>query len=225
MSRSRAVATIGVLAALAANYWVLETPLADRADPARSWISDLGARTEGTGLTFDLLEVASGLLVIALAALLVPILGGRSRALWWGVVALAAVGACTLIDGSFPLSCAEELAEPCNLRYDAVDLVHGGETLLSIAITVAMFALLAVGLRADADPALRRLGAWTAAAGVVWTVGSVLMGGGYLIDDLAEVKGGFQRAAQLVFGLWLIGLALTAASLAARRETGVHLDA
>jgi hypothetical protein len=211
MSRSRAVALTGVLAAAAANYWVLETLLADRADPAGSWISDLGARTEGTGWIFDLLEVASGLLVLAFAALLVPVLGRRSRALWWGVVAVAAVGACTVIDGAFPLSCAETLAEPCALDYDAVDLVHGGETMIAISIAIAMFALLATGLRTEADASLRRLGAWTAAAGVAWIACNALMGAGYLFDDLAEVKGVFHRAAQVIFGVWLVTLAWTSA--------------
>lgn len=207
MSRSRAVAVTGVLAALAANYWALETLLADRADPAGSWISDLGARTEGTGRLFDLLEVASGLALIAFAALLVPVLGRRSRALRGGVWALVAVGACTVIDGAFPLSCGETLAEPCELRYDAIDLIHGGETFLAVAITIAMFALLATALRADPDPALRRFGSWTAAAGVAWTACNALMGAQYLIADLAESKGVFHRTAQVVFGLWLIGLA------------------
>jgi hypothetical protein len=214
ISRSRAVAVTGVLAALAANYWALETLLADRADPAGSWISDLGARTEGTGLLFDLLEVASGLLVIAFAVLLVPVLGRRSPALWWGVAALVAVGVCTVVDGSFPLSCGETLAEPCELRYDAVDIVHGGETFLSIAITIAMFVLFAVGLRDAAEERLRRLGGWTLIAGIAWTACNALMGAQYLIGDLAEAKGVFHRAAQVVFGLWLVALALTGARLA-----------
>jgi len=210
MSRSRALILTGALAALAANYWALETILAERADPAGSWISDLGARTESTGVLFDLLEVASGVLVVAFAALLVPVLGRRSRALRWGVAALAAVGVCTVVDGAFPLSCGETLAEPCELRYDAVDLVHGGETFIAIAITIAMYALLARGLRAEAAAAWRRLGAWTAAAGIAWTGCNALMGAQYLIADLADVKGIFHRASQVIFGLWLLALAVTA---------------
>lgn len=197
----------GVLAGIFANYWALETLLADRSDPERSWISDLGARTESTGLLFDLLEVASGLLIVAFAVLLVPVLGRRSRALWWGVAALAGVGVGTVIDGAFPLSCGESLAEPCELRYDAVDLVHGGETFLSIAITVAMFGLFAAGLWAGDDERLRRLGRTSAVAGVLWTASNVLMGAQYLIDDWAEAKGLFHRAAQVILGVWLIAVA------------------
>ena len=210
MSRSRALPVVGILAGLAANYWALETLLADRTDPAGSWISDLGARTESTGLLFDLLEAGSGLLVIAFAALLMPVLGSRSRRLRWAVWALLAVGVCTVIDGAFPLSCGETLAEPCELRYDAVDIVHGAETFVSIAITIAMFALFATGLRAEAEQGLRRLGAWTATAGALWIACNVLMGAQYLVDDLGGAKGIFHRAAQVVFGLWLVALALAA---------------
>ncbi len=74
----------GIAAGLVANYWALETLLADRSDPAGSWISDLGARTESTGLLFDLLEVASGLLIVLFAILILPPLGRRSRQLGWG---------------------------------------------------------------------------------------------------------------------------------------------
>jgi len=109
------------------------------------------------------------------------------------------------------LSCGETLAEPCRLRCDAVDIVHGGETLISIAITIATFVLCAAGLRAEAVERLRRLGAWTAAAGVPWTVCNAAIGAQLLLDDPAGVKGAFQRAGQVIFGLWLIAVALTAA--------------
>lgn len=213
MSRSRAVAVTGVGAALAANYWALETLLAERTDPAGSWISDLGARTESTGPLFDLLEAASGLLLVAFALLLLPLLAGRSRELRWGAWGLVAVGVCTIVDGAFPLSCGEALAEPCELRYDAVDLIHGGETFLSIGITILTFALFAVGLLRERDAPLRRLGGWTVAAGIAWTACNALMGAQYLVDDLASAKGIFHRAAQVVLGAWLIALALTARRL------------
>jgi len=215
MSRSRAALITGVLAGIAANYWALETLLADRSDPAGAWISDLGARTEGTGLLFDLLAVVSGLLIAAFAVLLLPLLGRRSRVLRFGVLALFAVGICAIVDGAFPLSCAESLAEPCELSYDVVDLIHGGETFLSIAITVLTFALFAAGLWREGNDRLRRLGAWTLVAGIVWTGCNALMGAQYLIDDLASAKGIFHRAAQVILGLWLIALALVNAGISA----------
>jgi len=36
------------------------------------------------------------------------------------------------------------------------------------------------------------------------------MGAQYLVDDLGGAKGIFHRAAQVVFGLWLVALALAA---------------
>ena len=213
----RAVAVAGIVAGLSANYWALESLLAERTDPAGSWISDLGARTESTGVLFDLLEAFSGVALIAFGLLLVPVLSGRSRELRWGTWGLVAVGACTVVDGAFPLSCGETLAEPCELRYDLVDLVHGGETFLAVAITIATFALLARGLLDEADEGLRRLGAGTAGAGVAWTALNAMMGAQYLIGDLASVKGVFHRAAQVVLGIWLVALALGVRAMVLRR--------
>ena len=206
--RPRALLATGILAGLTANYWALETLLADRTDPAGSWISDLGARTESTGLLFDLLEAASGIVLVAFALLLLPFLAGRSRELRRGCWGLVAVGVCTIVDGAFPLSCGENLAEPCELRYDLVDLIHGGETFISIGITILTFGLFAVGLLRESDAHLRRLGSWTVAAGSEWTLCNALMGVQYLIDDLASAKGVFHRGAQVVLGLWLIALAI-----------------
>lgn len=211
--RPRALVAAGILAGLTANYWALETLLADRTDPDGSWISDLGARTEETGLLFDLLEAASGVVLVAFALLLMPFLAGRSRELGWGAWGLLAVGGCTIVDGAFPLSCGETLAEPCELRYDLVDLIHGGETFISIGITIVTFGLFAVGLLRESDAGLRRLGAWTVAAGAAWTACNALMGAQYLIDDLASAKGVFHRAAQVFLGLWLIAVAVTARRL------------
>ncbi len=219
--RGTAMLILGVLAALTSNYWALETLIADRTDPAGSWISDLGARTESTGLTFDLLEIASGLLIVAFAALMLPTLGRRSRELRWGVVAVVAVGVCTVVDGAFPLSCGETLAEPCTLRYDAVDVIHGGETFISIAITIAMFGLFFIGSRGDGDRRVHGLAARSAVAGVLWTACNVVMGSQYLIDGLADVDGLFHRATQVILGVWLIVVAAAARDLPVRGRDAV----
>jgi hypothetical protein len=153
--------------------------------------------------------------LVAFALLLLPFLAGRSRELRWGGWGLVAVGVCTIVDGAFPLSCGETLAEPCELRYDLVDVIHGGETFISIAITIVTFGLFAFGLLREADERLRRLGAWTVAAGAAWTACNVLMGAQYLIDDLASAKGIFHRGAQVVLGAWLVALALTAGRVGA----------
>ena len=56
-----------------------------------------------------------------------PLLAGLSPTLRRGSLALIVAGACAVVDGAFPLSCAESLPGPCQLSYDAVDIVHVAE--------------------------------------------------------------------------------------------------
>lgn len=159
--------------------------VSERADPAGSWISDLGARSESIGLRRRI--------------------GDRSPALRWGVIALLATSAGYVLDGALPLSCAESLGSGCTLRYDVVDLLHGTESVVSLAATTAVFTLLAVGLRREPD--LRRLGTVTLVAGVVWVLLDLLMGAKFVISALDGEEGTFQRASQVVLGAWVIVLA------------------
>ena len=204
----------GVAAGIAANYWVLEGLLADRTDSTGGWVSDLGARSESTGWIFDLLDAGAGLLLLAFALKVRPLLPGRGSALRWGSIALIVVGVCSVLDGAFPLSCAESLPGPCELDYDAVDIVHVSETFVAIVATVAAFTMLGVGLLADEDERLRRLGAITLAAGVAWVACNLLMGASYFSDGLEDSRGVFHRGSQFVLGAWLIALALGLGRLA-----------
>lgn len=206
MTRSRAIVLSGLAAGLLANYWVLEGPLAARADPTGSWISDLGARSEPTGWRFDLLDGVSGVLICVLAAMLWEPLASRSRALRWGLIALLAMGAGAVVDGYIPLSCAESLHNGCELRYDALDIVHATENVIAVGVTAAAFWLLGNGLREQ--PELRRVGLITLACGGVWLLLTILMGSKFLIPDMDDVKGLLQRSSQVVLGAWLILLAL-----------------
>lgn len=208
MSRTRLITASGILAGVAANYWLLEGLLAARTDRTEGWISDLGARSESTGWVFDLLDAGSGLLLLAFALLVRPTLAGRGPALRWGSVALITVGVCSLIDGAFPLSCAESLSASCKLDHDLVDLIHVAETFIAIVATIAAFGLLAAGLLAETSAGLRRLGAITMLAGLLWIACNVAMGASYPIEDLKGVRGSFHRASQLVAGGWLIVLAV-----------------
>jgi hypothetical protein len=198
----------GIVAGVLANYWLLEAWLADRTDPAGSWISDLGSRSESTGWIFDLLDAASGLAILVLAALLWPVLAARSRALRLGLAALAVAGACAVIDGAFPFSCAESLQPGCELSYDAVDIVHTIETFAAIAATIAAFWLLGTGLRGE--PGLGSVGVMTLSLGIAWLALTMLMGVASLVDDLESGKGAFQRASQVVLGAWLVVLSTSA---------------
>lgn len=200
-----ALIAAGVAAGVLANQWALETLVAERADPAGSWISDLGARSESTGALFSALDTASGVALCLVGIGLWRRIGGRSRVLHWGVIALLVTGAGYVLDGALPLSCAESLGSSCTLRYDVVDILHGTESFVSLSTTTAAFVLLAVGLRREPD--LRRLGTVTLVAGVVWVLLDLLMGAKFVISALDGEEGTFQRASQVVLGAWVIVLA------------------
>src|SRR5204862_7634903 len=117
-----------------------------RSDLSSSWISDLAARTEAFGWRFELLEIASGLAVVAFALLLLSRLDERSPTVRLGIWALAAEGALTVIGGAAPLSCAEALDPSCSLHYDAVDVAHATADLASTAATVLAFGWIGLGL-------------------------------------------------------------------------------
>jgi hypothetical protein len=207
-SRARAIAVAGLVAGLLANYWLLEGLLADRTDPAGSWISDLGARSEDGGWLFALLDSLAGVAMIAFAIALRPLAEGDRR-LRRGLIALGASGLCSVLDGALVNSCAEGLTDSCELSWDAIDVAHAIESSLSVVITVAAFALTGGALR-DRDD-LRRAGRATIALGAVWTVLSVLALASYSIAGLEEADGAFQRAAQVVLGVWLAGLGIAVA--------------
>ena len=78
MKRTSPILLAGIGAALINNYWVVEGLLASRADPTASWVSDLAARSEAFGWRFELLEIASGVAVVAFALALLPKLGRLS---------------------------------------------------------------------------------------------------------------------------------------------------
>jgi hypothetical protein len=200
--RSSPILLAGIGAALLNNYWALEGLLARRSDPSSSWISDLAARTEAFGWRFEVLEIASGLVVVAFAALLLSRLDGHSPMVRLGIWALIAEGVLTVVGGAAPLSCAEALDPSCSLSYDAVDVVHAAADLASTVATVLAFGWLALGL--DRTPGRRSAARATAAIGAVWLVLTVVTGISYLNGDVDSVKGLFQRASQVAFGVWLV---------------------
>ncbi len=55
-----AIIVLGAVTAILLNYWILEGMLAEHSDPTRSWISDLGARSESTGWLFSAFDAVSG---------------------------------------------------------------------------------------------------------------------------------------------------------------------
>jgi Protein of unknown function (DUF998) len=203
----RGIALAGIGTALLCNYWVLEGLLARRTDIDDSWISDLGARSEVFGWRFELLAIASGLAIAAFALLLLPRLGALSPTVRRGVLALFATGILAAIGGA-PLSCAEGLEAACSLKYDPFDLIHASANLLEIVATALAFGLVGLGL--GRLPSHAHRGRATLALAVPWLALNVLTGVSYLSADLDSVKGLAQRADQLLFGAWLVLLAIWA---------------
>jgi hypothetical protein len=226
VTRSRPlVLASAAAAALLCNYWALEDLFADRTNFDGSWISDLSTRSESSGGIFVALGVASGLAVAGFAlVLLAGPLGERRPWVRRGLLALLAAGAMILVASAAPLSCAEGLEANCTLKGDGLDVVHSVATGGEIIATVLAFAFVGWGLRTDArgsgrplvrypdlrTTTLREIGAFTLAIGALWLALTILTGVSYLSDGVDELKGAFQRADQVAFGVWLLALAWAA---------------
>jgi hypothetical protein len=214
--RSRPV-VIGsaIVAALLANYWALEDLLADRHNFDASWISDLSTRSESSGGAFVALGVVAAAALLIYGGVLLATLGPRGSLLRAGAIAFIVAAGFTLIAAAAPLSCAEGLEAACNLRDDTVDIVHSVATAGEIAATVLAFGLLGLGLlRTERRP----FGVATLAFGAVWLALTIVTGVSYLSGGVDEVKGAFQRVDQIVFGVWLVALAVGVMTATGDRE-------
>jgi Protein of unknown function (DUF998) len=202
--RSRTIVVgSAILAAAGANYWALEDLFADRTNFDASWISDLSTRSESSGATFVALGVVAALALLLYGVVLLANLGERSALLRRGAVAFIAAALFTLIAAAAPLSCAEGLEAACDLREDALDIVHSVATVGEIGATILAFGLLGLGFLRSGH---RRPGLATLALGAVWLALTIVTGVSYLSHGVDDVKGAFQRADQIVFGIWLVGL-------------------
>jgi MYXO-CTERM domain-containing protein len=196
-----------VVAALLANYWVLEGALADRTNFDGSWISDLSTRSEGSGGTFVALGVAAALALVIYGVELVAIFRDRSPLLRRGALAFLLAALATVVAASAPLSCAEGLEAACSLKEDTLDVVHSVATAGEIGGTILAFGLLGLGFLRGGR---RRYGIATFAFGAAWLALTIVTGVSYLSDGVDEIKGAFQRVDQILFGVWLVVLAVAA---------------
>jgi MYXO-CTERM domain-containing protein len=197
------------LAALGANYWVLEGALADRTNFDASWISDLSTRSEGSGATFVALGTLAALALVVYGIALAVTLGGRGKLLRRGALAFLFAAVATVVAAVSPLSCAEGLEAACSLKEDPLDIVHSVATAGEIGGTILAFGLLGLGFLRGGR---RRFGIATLAFGAVWLALTIVTGVSYLSDGVDEIKGAFQRVDQILFGIWLVVLAWAATS-------------
>jgi MYXO-CTERM domain-containing protein len=198
-----------VVAALLANYWVLEGALADRTNFDASWISDLSTRSEGSGATFVALGTLAAVALMIYGIELMVVLGGRGKLLRRGALAFFFAAVATAVAAVSPLSCAEGLEAACSLKEDPLDVVHSVATAGEIGGTILAFGLLGLGFLRGGR---RRFGIATLAFGAVWLALTIVTGVSYLSDGVDEVKGAFQRIDQILFGIWLVLLAVAATS-------------
>jgi hypothetical protein len=203
-----------VVAALLANYWVLEGALADRSNFDASWISDLSTRSEGSGGTFVALGVLAALALVLFGVELVATLGAQGTLLRRGALAFLFAAVATVVAASAPLSCAEGLEAACSLKEDPLDVVHSIATAGEIGGAILAFGLLGVGFLRGGR---RRFGIATLAFGAIWLALTILTGVSYLSDGVDDVKGAFQRVDQIIFGVWLV-VAACAATVGSRIE-------
>jgi uncharacterized membrane protein len=196
-----------LVAALLANYWVLEGALADRTNFDASWISDLSTRSEGSGGEFVALGVLAALALVLFGAELVAVLGAQGMPLRRGALAFLFAAVATVVAAAAPLSCAEGLEAACSLKEDPLDVVHSIATAGEIGGTILAFALLGLGFLRGGR---RRFGIATLAFGAIWLALTIVTGVSYLSDGVDDVKGAFQRIDQILFGVWLVVLACAA---------------
>ena len=229
MIRHRSTALAGCGAALLCNYWLLESWLAERTDTPRSWISDIATRTEATGWRFQALAILSGLAICAFALLLrrVVAISVATRLKWrppgsvvpgerlirQGLIALLAAGALVAVAGAAPLSCPEGIEPRCALAGDPLDVVHALATGGEIIATTLAFLLLGLGqlrgrplgrIAAQRSAAPWEAGWVTLAIGAIWLALTAATALAYVSGDVDAVKGVLQRAAQVMFGVWLV---------------------
>lgn len=196
-----------IVAAALQNAWVLESFVAERSDPLHVWISDLGARDEATGALFNALDSAGGAALLALALLLLPAGRAAGPIALAGVVALALGGVGTILDGFLSLDCSKDLDPACSAKLAREGAsfraeAHEVESTITGWLTVASFALMGLGFAGPVRRASLVCGAaWVALYGVAVAFWAWAGDG----DDL---KGLFQRAGQVVYGAWLIWIAV-----------------
>jgi hypothetical protein len=193
-----------VVAALLANYWVLEGALADRTNFDASWISDLSTRSEGSGGDFVALGVLAAAVLVLFGFELVAVLGGRGTLLRRGALAFLFAAFATVVAAAAPLSCAEGLEAACSLKEDPLDVVHSLATVGEIGGTILAFGLFGLGFLRSGR---RDVAVVTFVFAVVWLALTIVTGVSYLSHGVDDVKGAFQRVDQIIFGIWLVVLA------------------
>lgn len=133
------------------NDWLL-APLLNPAVSARaSLISEISARTQPYHWVFQLLDIAAGVVTLALAPCLLRLLKPQPAFWKWTLlVGVALIGADSIIDAALPIACAPSIDVHCSLTsfQSAVTTAHMMESLAIGIVTFIAPALWWVRFRA-----------------------------------------------------------------------------
>ena len=120
------------------NDWVLAPVLNPAMSTRASLISEISARTQPYHWVFQLLDVAAGVLTLALLPCLARLLK-KEPALWrWALFAgVALLGADSIIDAGLPIACAPSMDVHCSLTaaHSLVTQAHLMESTVIVAVT------------------------------------------------------------------------------------------
>ncbi|MFG3283729.1 DUF998 domain-containing protein [Streptomyces sp. NPDC048111] len=215
--RTRPVAVLLALGALAYTAWVLELLLRTGLDPVQAYVSELAAADQPLGGLFRATDLAAGLLVLA-AAVCALLRCDRRRWSLTGWAGLALFGAATAVDSRLPLSCAPTADPVCAAR-ETAGLVPATHTAHAVSSSLAMLGAL-VGVVA-LTVAARRHGWWPGLSGRVGSVlvGLELLATAWTLSAVAAFQAGRgtwalgagQRLQVLLVALWLGVLAWSVA--------------
>ncbi|MEV0280754.1 DUF998 domain-containing protein [Streptomyces sp. NPDC050610] len=136
-------AAIGLLAAAGVMYndWLLQWWVPTGLDWRDSYVSEAFAADQPHRMMFNVVELATAVIVLAAAGLAVTVPGRRGwPAAGWGAV--AAFGACSLADVALPMRCAPSREAGCPVDSVAHTLTSG-LVHLSVFASIAAFILVA----------------------------------------------------------------------------------
>jgi hypothetical protein len=199
-----------VAAALYTDWLILEPVIGTALPPARSYVSELGARSQAHHVIPDALDVVCGLCLLLFCVRLKAVLDADEapRGARAGTYALMGFAAATTVNALVPMTCAPSVQAGCPagglaLHAPVEDLAATALSALAVVLSVASMALFAHGL---ADVAawrdVSRTGRWLflAAAPLAVVVGA--------LGSLDVAVGLPQRALIVLQAAWIACLAM-----------------
>ena len=129
---------LAALAGFTYASWVLQFAVNPGLDPVNGYVSELSASDQPYHYLFAAGDLASGLLVIAMVAVVIRSLRPRGHALA-GWLALVMFGAFSIADSAFAMDCAPNSDTTCALRERAgkVSFAHQFHSVTSTCVVMA----------------------------------------------------------------------------------------